>query len=117
MADDKRRFQSTQELAFARMFGGRSKTNYRGDPWTNGKVPAGGNQRLGNQVAASTVCGPGGDVIANCFTQLTDAAWVDAAGRLSEPLALVHHHATTHSACGFVSCHLHFLSLVELHTS
>jgi hypothetical protein len=39
--------------------GGRT-TNYRGDPWTDGRVPAGGNQRLGNQVAASTVARPGG---------------------------------------------------------
>jgi hypothetical protein len=40
--------------------GDRQHSTYRGDPWFDGKVPAGGNQKLGNQVAASTVCGPGG---------------------------------------------------------
>jgi hypothetical protein len=33
-------------------------TNYRGDPWTDGRVPAGGAQRLGNQVATNV--GKGG---------------------------------------------------------
>jgi hypothetical protein len=37
----------------------RGPTNYRGEPVVT-SMPAGGDQRLGNAVAASTVCGPGG---------------------------------------------------------
>jgi hypothetical protein len=36
------------------------KTAYRGERYLEGKTPAGGNVRLGNEVAASTVCGVGG---------------------------------------------------------
>jgi hypothetical protein len=35
-------------------------TGYRGERYLEGKTPAGGAVRLGNEVAASTVCGVGG---------------------------------------------------------
>ena len=36
----------------------RGSSNYRGDPWTDGKKPI--STPLGNTVSAATTCGPGG---------------------------------------------------------
>jgi hypothetical protein len=48
----------------------KSSTGYRGEKMMDGKVPGGGNQRLGNAVAASTVCGPGGSrTVHSCGSQ------------------------------------------------
>jgi hypothetical protein len=45
-------------------------TGYRGDPWTDGRTPAGGKQMLGNAAAQATVCGPGGSrQIHSCGSQ------------------------------------------------
>jgi hypothetical protein len=50
--------------------GGRT-TNYRGDPWTDGRVPAGGKQRLGNELTNNVgKGGPGtGRTIHHCGSQ------------------------------------------------
>jgi hypothetical protein len=40
--------------------GSATTTGYRGERYLEGKTPAGGNVPLGNEVAASTVCGVGG---------------------------------------------------------
>jgi hypothetical protein len=48
----------------------KSSTGYRGDVWRDGKVPTGGAQRLGNEVAASTKAGPGGSrTVYGCGSQ------------------------------------------------
>jgi hypothetical protein len=37
-----------------------SNLSYKGEKWFDGKVPAGGAVKLGNEVAQATVCGVGG---------------------------------------------------------